>query len=77
MLDWITSYLRGRTQCVRVGLGVSAPQTLMCGTPQGSVVSPVLLSLYTTPLQDITMRYGFEFVMYADDTQNVYNLLTW
>ena len=69
VLQWITSYLRGRTMRVCVGSVVSGAQPLDCGVPQGSVLGPVLFSLYTTPLEDIITRHGLDTMFYADDSQ--------
>ena len=57
VLEWIRSYLRGRTQRVCVGSVVSEAQFLDCGVPQGSVLGPVLFSLYTA--LDITFASQF------------------
>ena len=54
---------------VRVGSMVSNALPLNCGVPQGSVLGPVLLCLYTAPLEDIILRNGLNYMMYADDTQ--------
>ncbi len=37
------------------------------GTPQGSVISPLLANIYLDPLDHMMAREGFEMVRYADD----------
>ncbi|CDQ82220.1 unnamed protein product [Oncorhynchus mykiss] len=45
--NWILYSLSGRPQVVRVGNNTSAPLILNTGAPQGSVLSPLLYSLFT------------------------------
>ena len=53
-LDWIQSYDRGQT--VKIGENLSDSYTIKFGVPQGSVLGPILLTLYTTPLSSIIKK---------------------
>ena len=68
-LNWFESYLSDRTQSVVVSGESSHPVPLSCGIPQGSVLGPILFTVYTLPLGDIIRRYEIYFHLYADDTQ--------
>ena len=63
------SYLKGRVQSVKIGSIFSQEQNLLFGVPQGSVLGPVLFTIYTTPLGRIIQRHGLTYDLYADDTQ--------
>ena len=69
VLQWFRSYLENRSQTVQIGSSFSAPKTLLYGVPQGSVLGPVLFTIYTTPLGRIIRKHGLTFHLYADDTQ--------
>ena len=67
--DWFASYLSDRSQCVCINGKSSNARRIVRGVPQGSVLGPVLFSLYTRPLQDIIQRHGLSYHRYADDIQ--------
>ena len=69
VLSWFRSYLSGRTQFVRCGSSKSAPATLSCGVPQGSVLGPILFLLYTADLLGLIEQHDLIPHLYADDTQ--------
>ena len=60
------SYLSDRYQTVKVNGGVSSGRQLHYGVPQGGVLGPILLLLYTSPLGG---NHNVDFHLYADDTQ--------
>ena len=68
-LAWFKSYLELRKQSVQIGLASSDPALLKFGVPQGSVLGPILFTLYTTPLSNIFKTYDINYHLYADDSQ--------
>ncbi len=68
-LEWFRSYLCRRSQRVQTGGGLSNEQFLDFSVPQGSILGPILFSLYTAPLGDIARKHSMDNMFYADDTQ--------
>ena len=69
-LDWFRSYLAGRTMCVSLGGSESRSAPLSYGVPHGSILGPLLFSLYLLPLGSILWKHGISFHCYANKNQN-------
>ena len=68
-LNWFKEYLKNRTFHVTIDGVLSDPHQLKYGVPQGSVLGPVLFTLYTQELSKIIAKHGLQVHMYADDVQ--------
>ena len=68
-LQWFRSYLEGRQQAVNINGTLSPENAVRYGVPQGSVLGPLLFTLYVAPLGSIAQKHGIDVNFYADDTQ--------
>jgi hypothetical protein len=68
-LNWFKSYLAYRTFSVLTNGNKSEKHSVTCGVPQGSVLSPILFCIYTTPLSHLLSTSDILHHLYADDTQ--------
>ena len=69
VLNWFRSYLSDRHQSVSLSSCKSSSVQLTCGVPQGSVLGPVLFTMYTKQLGDVLKQNSIAHHLYADDTQ--------
>jgi hypothetical protein len=68
-LSVLSSYLTDRSQSVTINSESSTSSTISTGVPQGSVLGPLLFSLYTSPLSNLLNSSLVNHHLYADDTQ--------
>ena len=65
--EWLTSYLKKRTQSVRIDDTTSSKENVNYGVPQGSILGPILFNIYVNDLS--LFVNDCLIVQYADDTQ--------
>jgi hypothetical protein len=74
-LSWLTSYLRCRTQVVKIGSVSSQTINIRFGVPQGSVLGGTLFTIYICQLPSVTATDGVIIDGFSDDTQARIRLL--
>ena len=65
VLNWIRSFLMGRSQSVRVEGETSGWQKVLCGIPQGSVLGPLLFVIFINDMPDVVKENICK--LFADD----------
>ena len=65
-LLFFASYLQSRTQCCSINGYQSTPKKVTCGVPQGSILEPLLFTIYMTDLPAYVQNANI--TMQADDT---------
>ena len=59
-LLWFKSYLKQRTQCVKVNDSFSTHSESKYGVPPGTTLGPILYNIYSKALSDIILKSGFK-----------------
>ena len=65
---WFSSYLTNRSQRVTINDEHSESVSLQYGVPKGSVLGPVLFTLYTASLGKLLQSFAMNYHFYADDS---------
>jgi len=66
LLNWVRGFLSGRTQRVRVGDASSSDAGVLSGIPQGSILGPVLFTIF---INDLPTCIQSSCKVFADDTK--------
>ena len=69
-LTWFTSYLKERKQAIALQGILSDQKCITIGVPQGSILGPLLFSIY---VNDLSNNLTCKTVLYADDTALMYS----
>jgi hypothetical protein len=67
--SWIQSYLSDRTQSILIAGKSSSFAPVKSGVPQGSVLGPMLFTLFINDVSKIIQSYELKSHCYADDQQ--------
>ena len=69
ILQWFSSYLTDRTHYVSLSNHCSAYAPVLSGVPQGSVLGPMLYTMYIKPLSAFIDSHSIIHHSFADDLQ--------
>ena len=69
-LNWFKNYLTNRKQRVKIGETFSEFLNINLGVPQGSILGPLLFSIYINDFPEINKLLA---VLFADDTTIILN----
>jgi hypothetical protein len=64
--DWFKNYLTDRVQFTTLNNAISTEAQITCGVPQGSVLGPLLFSIYVNDIPNAVPSATVK--LFADDT---------
>jgi Reverse transcriptase (RNA-dependent DNA polymerase) len=69
VINWLDSYLTSRTSYVFIGNCRTSTLNCSTGVTQGSVLGPLLFSIFTSPVSHLISSFNVLCHQYADDMQ--------
>ena len=69
--QWVCSYLTHRKKYVQIEGTKSSLESILCGDPQGSILSPTLFNLHLNDICNVSSI--LEFTLFANDTNIFYS----
>ena len=74
-LRWLILFFTDRTSSVQINDFISPPNNISSRVTQGSVLAPLLFSIYLRPLSNIINKFSnISYHKYADDIQPIIKL---
>ncbi len=70
-LGWFGNYLTDRKQTTEIDCTKSEYMAITCGVPQGSILGPLLFSIFINDLPSVVKQS--QVILYADDTALIYS----
>jgi hypothetical protein len=68
-LKWLKDYMKDRTNTVKCSDSTSSEVSLDVGVPQGSVLGPLLFTIYLKEVGSVILQHNVRYIAYADDIQ--------
>ena len=75
LLNWISSFILDRYQCVAIENCFSSVAKVINSVPQGSVLGPILFTIFTNDIDSVCDGHTSSTLFFADDAELYRNRL--